>query len=115
VNGHRRTILRDQTGADVIELFNISGMAHGTPVHPGDEDHHLGTEGPYLLPVGIASSFHIAKFWGLEPRPAAVSGRCARLESRFSVRGSLFPVSASPLAAYAKPRIRVPAQTWGRG
>jgi feruloyl esterase len=109
VNGHRRTILRNALGSDVIEVFNIAGMAHGTPVHPGEEDHHLGTEGPYLLPVGIASSYHIARFWGLEPRPAMRTGRCVRVESRFTLRGSFHTAGVETLPIFTKPRVRVPA------
>jgi feruloyl esterase len=40
-------------------------MAHGTPLATGDADFECGAAGPFLLEVGISSSFHIAKFFGL--------------------------------------------------
>ena len=40
-------------------------MALGTPLATGDADFECGTAGPFLLEVGISSSFHIAKFFGL--------------------------------------------------
>jgi uncharacterized protein (TIGR02246 family) len=41
-------------------------MGHGTPVDPGQAEEQCGTAGPFILDAGICSSFHIAKFWGLE-------------------------------------------------
>jgi hypothetical protein len=40
-------------------------MAHGTPLATGDADEQCGAAGPFLLEVGISSSYHIAKFFGL--------------------------------------------------
>ena len=40
-------------------------MAHGTPLATGEADHECGAAGPFLLEVGISSSYHIAKFFGL--------------------------------------------------
>jgi feruloyl esterase len=67
VNGHRRITMRDADGTAVVEFYSIAGMAHGTPIHPGDAEDQIGTEAPYLLSAGIASSYHIARFWGLAP------------------------------------------------
>jgi len=41
-------------------------MGHGTPIDPGDGDDQCGTARRYILDVGICSSFHIIKFWGLD-------------------------------------------------
>ncbi len=61
VDGYPRKVWwRD--GANVIESMTITGMAHGTPL---DTAAHGGTAGPFLLEVGISSSYHIAKFFGL--------------------------------------------------
>jgi hypothetical protein len=49
----------------VIESYTITGMAHGTPLAVGDADDQCGASGAFLLEVGISSSYHIAKFWGL--------------------------------------------------
>jgi hypothetical protein len=47
-------------------------MAHGTPLATGPSDEHVGVPGAFLLDVGISSSYHIAKFWGLTGHPRAV-------------------------------------------
>jgi feruloyl esterase len=49
-------------------------MAHGTPLSVGTADDQCGAAGAFLLEVGISSSYHIAKFWGLAqvPRKTAV-------------------------------------------
>lgn len=83
VDGYPRRIWRDASGDDLIESFAIPGMAHGTPLAVGDAHDRCGTAGAFLLEVGISSSYHIAKFWGLsghpraivsgEPRPAKIS------------------------------------------
>ena len=48
----------------MIEEYIIGGMGHGTPIRAGGED-GLGEEGKYMLEVGISSTRHIARFWGL--------------------------------------------------
>jgi feruloyl esterase len=69
VDGYPRQVWRDSAGRDVIELFTIPGMAHGAPLATGAADTHCGIPGAFVLDVGISSSYHIAKFWGLtEPR-----------------------------------------------
>jgi poly(hydroxyalkanoate) depolymerase family esterase len=65
VDGYPRQVWRDRSGRDVIELYTIPGMAHGAPVAAGTADTHCGIPGAFLLDVGISSSYHIAKFWGL--------------------------------------------------
>ncbi len=61
VDGYPRKVW-SRDGVDVIECYTITGMAHGTPLAA---DAHGGTAGPFLLEVGISSSYHIAKFFGL--------------------------------------------------
>jgi hypothetical protein len=48
-------------------------MAHGTPLATGGSDQHCGVPGAFLLEVGISSSYHIAKFWGLTRLPRKLS------------------------------------------
>ena len=43
----------------------ITGMAHGTPLAVGNDENSYGAAGPFLLDVGISSSYRIAQFWGL--------------------------------------------------
>jgi feruloyl esterase len=65
VDGYPRRSWSGQSASPVLESFTITGMAHGTPLSTrAGEDAH-GQAGPFLLEAGIASSFHMATFWGL--------------------------------------------------
>lgn len=77
VDGYPRSVWRGADGEDVIESYTITGMAHGTPLATGDGEGMSGAAGPFLLEVGISSSYHIAKFWGLtgDGAPAAAEER----------------------------------------
>jgi poly(hydroxyalkanoate) depolymerase family esterase len=68
VDGYPRQVWRDRTGRDVIESYTIAGMAHGAPLATGPAETHCGIPGAFVLDVGISSSYHIAKFWGLTER-----------------------------------------------
>lgn len=62
IDGARRRIwLRD--GEIRIESWEITGMAHGTPLAP-DRD-GLGHPMPFMLDAGVSSTAHIAQFFGL--------------------------------------------------
>ena len=101
VDGHPREVWRDSSGREVIESFTIAGMAHGTPLHVGDGEGMAGAAGPYLLDVGISSSYHIARFWGLvpaseqdsriptRPAPAKVAGPATLVEGPRAEPGRL--------------------------
>ena len=80
VDGYPRKVWR-RDGVDVIESYTITGMAHGTPLATAA---HGGAAGPFLLEVGISSSYHIAKFFGLtgERARACASSRSARETNR---------------------------------
>lgn len=67
VDGYPRKVWTDATGRAVIEDFRIGGMGHGTPIDPVGDGTGAGggITGPYMLNAGIASSRHIADFWGL--------------------------------------------------
>ena len=62
VDGHLRAVWRDVSGRDAIEFYEIQGMAHGTPLDVGSG---YGKSGPFMLDVGISSTVHIARSWGL--------------------------------------------------
>jgi poly(hydroxyalkanoate) depolymerase family esterase len=64
IDGYRRQAWRSG-GQEVVEFFSITGMGHGTPLATGSSAGQCGVAGPFLLEVGISSSYHIAKFWGL--------------------------------------------------
>jgi len=65
VGSHTRRIWNDANGKALIEAFSVSGMAHGVPLAttPGGES--CGAAGAFFLDVGISSTHHIARFWGL--------------------------------------------------
>ena len=66
VDGYPRQVWLNDAGEEVIELYTIANMAHGTPLATGSADSECGNAGPFLLEVGIlVSSFHIARFFGL--------------------------------------------------
>ena len=65
VDSFPRQVWSNAAGDDLIESYTITNMAHGTPLAVGDGDNQGGAAGPFLLDVGISSSYHIARFWGL--------------------------------------------------
>ena len=65
VDGYPREVWLSKAGEELIEAYTISNMAHGTPLAVGDGEGACGAPGPFLLPVGISSSYHIAKFFGI--------------------------------------------------
>ena len=68
VDGHPRRVWENRSGEVVIEDYIIADMAHGTPIAITSGEERHGVAGPFLLDVGIASSYHIAKFWGVVER-----------------------------------------------
>jgi len=67
VDGFPRQAWRGPSGETVIESCTIPGMAHGAPL--STEGDAPGTPGPFFLNVGLSSSDHIARFWGLTDEP----------------------------------------------
>jgi poly(3-hydroxybutyrate) depolymerase len=65
IDGYPRRVWRNAAGDDLIESYTIPSMAHGTPLAVGMADDQCGAGGAFLLDIGISSSYHIAKFWGL--------------------------------------------------
>lgn len=62
IDGHQRIVWRGADGRDAIELYQLAGMGHGTPI---DVRSGYGKAAPYMLDVGISSTQHIARSWGL--------------------------------------------------
>ena len=65
VDGFPREVWSNEAGEELIESYTITNMAHGTPLLVGEVEGACGAPGPFLLPVGISSSYHIAKFFGI--------------------------------------------------
>ena len=64
IGRHQRQVWTDPHGSEVIELYTIAGMGHGTPLDVGTG---YGASGPFMLDVGISSTVEIARSWGLVP------------------------------------------------
>ncbi|WP_421995247.1 alpha/beta hydrolase family esterase [Roseococcus sp.] len=64
VDGFPHEVWCNRAGRSVIERYDIPGMGHGTPLDSAEPDE---TAGAYMLDVGISSTRHIARFWGLAP------------------------------------------------
>jgi poly(hydroxyalkanoate) depolymerase family esterase len=65
VDGFPREVWINEAGDELIEAYTINNMAHGTPLAIGQAEGACGAPGPFLLSVGISSSYHIAKFFGI--------------------------------------------------
>ena len=74
--GRRHRVWKDREGMPVVELHQIPGMAHGTPLATSGVD-GSGVAGPFLLDVGVSSSLEIARFWGLTGVESAGADRTA--------------------------------------
>jgi feruloyl esterase len=110
VDGYPRQAWRNAAGEELIEAYTIPKMSHGAPLAVGDADDQCGAAGAFLLEVGISSSYHIAKFWGLtgQPRPVAVQGHePVEIASQVSSRGRLEEVCDSS-AEPASPPLSAP-------
>jgi hypothetical protein len=77
VDGYPREVWINGAGDEMIESYTITNMAHGTPLAPDGVEGACGAAGPFLLQVGISSSYHIAKFFGIagaQPNQSASAG-----------------------------------------
>lgn len=56
-----------RNGRAVLERWLIPGLAHGTPIMPegSDADRTVGIAGPYMLASKLASTWYLARSWGL--------------------------------------------------
>ncbi|QUQ64327.1 extracellular catalytic domain type 1 short-chain-length polyhydroxyalkanoate depolymerase [Kutzneria sp. CA-103260] len=62
--GTTESVYNDPQGQPAIELYSVSGMAHGLAVHPGSGADNCGSTGTYYLDY-ICSTYYTALFWGL--------------------------------------------------
>ncbi|MGW5420025.1 extracellular catalytic domain type 1 short-chain-length polyhydroxyalkanoate depolymerase [Streptomyces sp. NPDC003943] len=59
------SVYDDAAGRPAVEVYSVSGMAHGLAVDPGSGPEQCGSTGTYYLDT-ICSSYHTARFWGLD-------------------------------------------------
>lgn len=90
VDGYPRQVWINEAGDEVIESYTITNMAHGTPLSTGAADHECGVAGPFLLEVGISSSYHIAKFFGITGGVRHAAARSQELRVAASRQNSGF-------------------------
>ena len=64
VDSYPRRVWCDGDGRALIEMYTITGMAHGTPLAAQGSD-GCGASGPHMLEANISSTRRIAEFWGL--------------------------------------------------
>ena len=99
-SGRRRdAVWHNGLGEPVVELHQLAGMGHGTPLGR-DLEGGCGTAGPFLLEVGVSSTLEIARSWGLAERQSAQAGPAphppASAEPRRSAASHAFaPTTAS--------------------
>lgn len=71
VDSYPHQVWLDGEGRVAIERYDITGMAHGTPLMPGEDVGQLGVAGAHMLDAQINSTDRIAAFFGIEPAPGA--------------------------------------------
>lgn len=64
IGDHTRRVWLDQRGREVIEEYEVNGLAHGTPLRTLDADSDE-IAGPHMLEAGISSTRMIARSWGI--------------------------------------------------
>ena len=79
VDGFPREVWINEAGDELIEAYTITNMPHGTPLAIGEAEGACGAPGPFLLPVGISSSYHIAKFFGITATRTTVERNTVKL------------------------------------
>lgn len=67
VEGHPRRVWQNADGKVLVEEYRVTGMGHGAPLATNGEC-GCGEAGAFMLEVGISSTIHSAKSWGLLKR-----------------------------------------------
>lgn len=87
VDGYTRQAWKTSDGREAIEFYRITGMGHGAPL---DIKSGYGRSAPYMLDVGISSTLHTARSWGL------VASFEKRIDLDLSAPPTSFPSFPSP-------------------
>jgi feruloyl esterase len=96
VDGHPRQVWVNEAGDGVIESYTIPNMAHGTPLATGKAEDQCGAAGPFLLEVGISSSYHIARFFGLTNFRAPGASESTKTRNVMALAKKLHESGTSP-------------------
>jgi poly(hydroxyalkanoate) depolymerase family esterase len=91
VEGHPRRVWLGKKKVPLIEHYEITGMAHGTPLDPGTEEGQSGEAGAHMLDVGLSSTDRIAAFFGIAPAATQAAGRPAPGRRRAAARPAAQP------------------------
>ena len=91
IAGHPRRVWRTEAEDDVIEAITITGMGHGVPLAAGGDSEHCGNAGPFHFDVGVSSSHHIVRFWGVADKTTVLNEKAA----------DYAPADFAPMAARA--------------
>ena len=78
VDGYPRRVWLGREGQELIEHYDVAGMAHGTPLMPGTDEGESGEARAHMLDVGLSSTDRIAAFFGIGPEVAAGNGKAKR-------------------------------------
>lgn len=79
IEGHLRRVWRTEVDEDVIEAVSIAGMGHGVPLASSQGVERCGNAGAFHFDVGVSSSHHILRFWGVANNSVAVVKKPAKL------------------------------------
>jgi poly(hydroxyalkanoate) depolymerase family esterase len=71
VDGHPHRAWRDTAGRLLVEEYRVTGMGHGVPLSTTGVC-GCGEVGAFMLEVGISSTIHSAREWGLLGEPAVM-------------------------------------------
>lgn len=96
-DGARLTRWHDTAGEPCLELWDVPGLAHGTPIDPAGDG--LGSALPHMLDHGISSTAHIARFFGLMEAGATTATRPAAARARPQAASSTALPAAARTAA----------------
>ena len=96
VEGHPRRVWADARGTPLIEHFEITGMAHGTPLDPGTGDGQSGQAGAHMLDVGLSSTDRIADFFGISGPSKAIKRPRGKAVAKATVKPDAKAVRAKP-------------------
>jgi hypothetical protein len=105
IAGHRRRVWTDTGGNVLIEAILIGGMAHGVPIAWQSGAPRGGVPGPFFLVVGVSSTHHLARLWGLADEPASALAPAASAASKGVKRRTDLIYALSPQGTNLAPEL----------